>query len=311
MRRGARTPRVLVNDIHSKLNATQVDRVVAVDSEAALAAALAAARAAGKPVCVAGGRHAMGGQQFAEGAVLIDTRPMGRILGLDAERGVVEVEAGIQWPELIHGLIAMQPAASRTGTHLGHHPEADRRRPALARRRARRQHPRPRPGAAADRRRGRGVHLDERRRQARHLQPHRERRALPPRHRRLRPVRHRHPRAPQADAADQDRARGADHRYRRSDVGSRGAHRRGLSLRRLPVLDRWLLGHLSAQGRVLVLSPAAGRRRDAGGAKGAGRRALARALLFLPRRHPARLRGLHLVLSVDLGTALLVGLPAS
>ena len=102
---------VLVNDIHSKLNATQVDRVVAVDLEAALAAALAAARAAGKPVCVAGGRHAMGGQQFAEGAVLIDTRPMGRILGLDAERGVVEVEAGIQWPELIHGLIAMQPAS--------------------------------------------------------------------------------------------------------------------------------------------------------------------------------------------------------
>ena len=101
---------VLVNDIHSKLNATQVDRVVAVDSEAALAAALAAARTAGKPVCVAGGRHAMGGQQFAEGAVLIDTRPMGRILGLDAERGVVEVEAGIQWLELIHGLIAMQPA---------------------------------------------------------------------------------------------------------------------------------------------------------------------------------------------------------
>jgi FAD/FMN-containing dehydrogenase len=99
---------VLVNDIHSKLNATQVDRVVAVDSEAALAAALAAARAAGKPVCVAGGRHAMGGQQFAEGAVLIDTRPMRRILGLDAERGVVEVEAGIQWPELINGLIAMQ-----------------------------------------------------------------------------------------------------------------------------------------------------------------------------------------------------------
>ena len=90
--------------------------MVAVDSEAALAAALAAARAAGKPVCVAGGRHAMGGQQFAEGAVLIDTRPMGRILGLDAERGVVEVEAGIQWPELIHGLIAMQPASEPART---------------------------------------------------------------------------------------------------------------------------------------------------------------------------------------------------
>ena len=70
--------------------------------------AVTLARAQGKPVCIAGGRHAMGGQQFANGAVLLDTRPMRRILSLDAARGVVEVEAGIQWPELIEGLIAMQ-----------------------------------------------------------------------------------------------------------------------------------------------------------------------------------------------------------
>jgi FAD/FMN-containing dehydrogenase len=100
---------VLVNDIHSKLNATRVERVVAVDSEQALATALTAARAEGRPVCVAGGRHSMGGQQFAEGAVLLDMRPMRRIIGLDSERGVVEAEAGIQWPELVNGLIAMQP----------------------------------------------------------------------------------------------------------------------------------------------------------------------------------------------------------
>ena len=99
---------VVVNDIHSQLNATHVDRVVAVDSEAALQAALAAARTEGKQVSVAGGRHAMGGQQFATDAVLLDTRPMRRIVGLDAERGVVEAEAGIQWPDLIQGLIAMQ-----------------------------------------------------------------------------------------------------------------------------------------------------------------------------------------------------------
>ena len=55
----------------------------------------------------------MGGQQFASGAVLLDTRPMKRILGLDTERGVVEVEAGIQWPELVDGLIAMQQGAAR------------------------------------------------------------------------------------------------------------------------------------------------------------------------------------------------------
>jgi FAD/FMN-containing dehydrogenase len=105
---------VLVNDIHSQLNPTRVERVVAIESEATLRAALAAARAQGKPVCVAGGRHAMGGQQFAGDAVLLDMRAMRRIVGLDAEQGVVEAEAGIQWPELIERLIAMQqgkPAA--------------------------------------------------------------------------------------------------------------------------------------------------------------------------------------------------------
>ena len=80
--------------------------------------------------------------------------------------------------------------------------------------------------------------LMDARRQPAHLQPHREPRAVPPGDRRLWPVRRRHPRAPSADAAHQARARGAGHRHRRADAGVRPAHRRGLSLRRLPVLDR-------------------------------------------------------------------------
>jgi FAD/FMN-containing dehydrogenase len=98
----------IVNDIHSQLNATRVDRVVPVKSEGELRAAIAAARAEGKPVALAGGRHAMGGQQFVSRGVVIDTRPLNRIVSLDRERGIVEAEAGIQWPELIDGLIAMQ-----------------------------------------------------------------------------------------------------------------------------------------------------------------------------------------------------------
>src|SRR5262245_19269743 len=104
----ARAEEAVVNDIHSQLNSTRVDRIIPVASEEDLGKALAAARTAGKPVCIAGGRHAMGGQQFAGGAVLLDTRAMQRVIGLDAERGVVEVEAGIQWPELIDRLVAMQ-----------------------------------------------------------------------------------------------------------------------------------------------------------------------------------------------------------
>ena len=117
---------VLVNDIHSQLNATTVDRIVPVDTESALRAALSLARSEGKPVCIAGGRHAMGGQQFASGAVLIDTRPMKRILSLDAERGTVDVEAGIQWPELIDGLIAMQAGLPRQWSIIQKQTGADR-----------------------------------------------------------------------------------------------------------------------------------------------------------------------------------------
>jgi hypothetical protein len=43
-----------------------------------------------------GGRHALGGQQFATGAVLLDARPMQRIIGLDVERGMVEAKRTVR-----------------------------------------------------------------------------------------------------------------------------------------------------------------------------------------------------------------------
>src|SRR5919199_879673 len=91
----------LVNDIHSRLNPTRVARVVAPDSLAALQAAVRAARDEGQSISVAGGRHAMGGQQFASGSVLLDTRRLSRVLRFDPARARVEVEAGFEWPELV------------------------------------------------------------------------------------------------------------------------------------------------------------------------------------------------------------------
>jgi len=55
----------------------------------------------------------MGGQQFASGAVMIDTRPMQRGLRLDGKRGIVEADADIQWPELVERLIDMQKGKSQ------------------------------------------------------------------------------------------------------------------------------------------------------------------------------------------------------
>ena len=104
---------VVVNDIHAQLNETRVAAVVTVDSEAALRRAIRSARRDGKAVSVAGGRHAMGGQQFATESVLIDTRPMQRRVRLDSVRGIVEADAGIQWPELVERLVAMQNGRRR------------------------------------------------------------------------------------------------------------------------------------------------------------------------------------------------------
>jgi FAD/FMN-containing dehydrogenase len=89
-----------VNDIHSKLNEAEVEEVIRADSLAGIQAAVVRARELGRPLAVCGGRHAMGGQQFCAGGLLLDTRGASRVLGLDAERGTIELEAGIQWPEL-------------------------------------------------------------------------------------------------------------------------------------------------------------------------------------------------------------------
>ncbi|MBA3321279.1 MAG: FAD-binding oxidoreductase [Pyrinomonadaceae bacterium] len=97
-----------VNDVHSRLNPTRVARIVAPDSLAALQAAVRQARREGQVVAVAGGRHAMGGQQFADGGVLLDTSRMNRVLRFDPDHSEIEVEAGIRWPALIAHTVAAQ-----------------------------------------------------------------------------------------------------------------------------------------------------------------------------------------------------------
>jgi FAD/FMN-containing dehydrogenase len=91
----------VVNDIHSQLNATRVSRILNPSSAQELRAAILDARRSGRSISISAGRHSMGGQQFGTATALLDMRSMNRVLGLDAERGLVEVEAGIEWPELI------------------------------------------------------------------------------------------------------------------------------------------------------------------------------------------------------------------
>lgn len=102
----------VVNDIHSQLNSTHVDRIMRPTSVEELQAVVRSAGLEGKALSLAGGRHAMGGQQFGTGTVLVDTTGLDRILSFDSDRGLIEVGAGIFWPELIRGYLQMQKEPS-------------------------------------------------------------------------------------------------------------------------------------------------------------------------------------------------------
>lgn len=99
--RAAEPVGVEVNDVQSQLNATRVRRIVKPTSIDAIQAALQDARREGLAVSIAGGRHAMGGQQFARDSILLDMTACNRVVRFDRTKGHIEVQGGIEWPELI------------------------------------------------------------------------------------------------------------------------------------------------------------------------------------------------------------------
>lgn len=97
---------VTVNDVHSRLNATRVTGIIRPHSVAEVRDAVRCG--AGRPLAIAGGRHAMGGQQFATGADLLDLTGLADVFAFDMARGEVEAGAGITWPALIDWLHSAQ-----------------------------------------------------------------------------------------------------------------------------------------------------------------------------------------------------------
>jgi len=122
----AKTPGVVVNDLHSQLTATRVNRIVVPTSLDAVRQALAAARKERRAVCLSGGRHAMGAQAFATGGVMLDIRKLDRVLNFDTVRGLIEVESGMQWPALLAYLTESQRGRERAWTFAQKQTGADR-----------------------------------------------------------------------------------------------------------------------------------------------------------------------------------------
>ena len=100
--------RPLVNDVHSQLNPTRVERIEVPGTLEQVQALVRTARRTGKGISICGGRHAMGAQQFGTDTILADGRGLNRIVRLDREKGLLEVESGIQWPALVEQCLAMQ-----------------------------------------------------------------------------------------------------------------------------------------------------------------------------------------------------------
>lgn len=98
----------VVEDIHSRLNVVYHQDVVRINSVSRLISEIDYARSQSMSVAVSGGRHAMGGQQFVMDGLLLDMRSLNAIIDLDRKKGLVKVQAGIQWNELINELALIQ-----------------------------------------------------------------------------------------------------------------------------------------------------------------------------------------------------------
>lgn len=104
------------NDKHSHLNPTSVLGRIVPRTVDDVASAVQRLRLRGDSMSIAGSCHAMGGQQFAQDAWLLDTRSMNRVLGFDRERGIIHAQAGITWPDLMrHYVIEQRDGATAWG----------------------------------------------------------------------------------------------------------------------------------------------------------------------------------------------------
>src|SRR5215467_3141736 len=108
-----REKEVWVNDIHSQLNRTRVRELLRPHTRDELTEVVRSATHKGLPISVSGCRHSMGGQQFATDSICIDARELDRVISFDRKHGLLEAEAGIQWPKLIRAYLDVQAGETK------------------------------------------------------------------------------------------------------------------------------------------------------------------------------------------------------
>lgn len=103
----------VLNDVHSQLNATALARIERPTTLDELTTIVREVNSDGLKICIGGGRHAMGGQQFAADAVYVDTTALDRVLSSDPVRGLLHIEAGADWNKIIEATHRIEPPSGR------------------------------------------------------------------------------------------------------------------------------------------------------------------------------------------------------
>ena len=101
----------LLNDVQSRLNATEMVEVLRPTSPEDIASAVRYASERGLSLCPAGALHSMGGQQFADGGISINSSGLRQIGPLDADARTVWVQSGVRWPDLVRWLLETQKSS--------------------------------------------------------------------------------------------------------------------------------------------------------------------------------------------------------
>lgn len=99
---------LICNDKHSKLNRTRVSGVEKPATEEEVITIMTGAARRGTKVSICGSRHAMGGQQFGTGTILVDLTSLKGLGPVNKEARWVEIGGGMTWPEIITGLHEQQ-----------------------------------------------------------------------------------------------------------------------------------------------------------------------------------------------------------
>ena len=94
----------ILNDVQSRLNETEILRIVHPRTAEDVRHEIEKAALDGIAICPSGSLHSMGGQQFAASGVSISSSKLKEIGPFDRDGRTVWVQSGVTWPELVRWL---------------------------------------------------------------------------------------------------------------------------------------------------------------------------------------------------------------